>query len=230
MKKYLVGLFVFAFLTLSSNVLASGETSGLVSFVHFSSLGDLITKLLPIIFGMVALLAVVIFSIGALRYLVSRGDEKAVDSARSTMTGAVVGLIIVLGAGATNGVLEAVFGQGIIGNNPFTQSPGANNSLHLECAFKVTTGHCIGTQFPTFGSLVTFILLLLLTVGGVAFFFILIWGGIRYMTARGDEKAVTAARNTLTNGAIGLLLMVAAIAIIRLVAEVVFSSGNLISS
>lgn len=209
---------------------AADQTGGLNKIVGFTSLGDLITKALPIVFGLVALVAVVIFAIGALRYIISRGDSKAVDGARGTMTGAVIGLVIVLGAVSVSGVFEAIFGQGFLGGN----QPGGpiinGNFFDLACAFKVTTGSCIGAQFPDFGHLVTFILLLLLTVGGLVFFFMLLWGGLRYMIARGDEKAVQEARGTLTNATVGLLLMIAAIAIIRLLAAFVFKSGNLIST
>lgn len=53
-------------------------------------------------------------------------------------------------------------------------------------------------------------------VGGLIFFFMLIMGGLRYLTAGGDEKSTAAARNTLTNAFIGLIIIVAAFVITQL--------------
>jgi hypothetical protein len=49
----------------------------------------------------------------------------------------------------------------------------------------------------------------------------LIWGGLRWVMSEGDEKAVTAARNQITNALIGLAIVFAAFAIMKLI-ETVF--------
>jgi TRAP-type C4-dicarboxylate transport system permease small subunit len=92
----------------------------------------------------------------------------------------------------------------------------------------LATGKCIGEKFTSFGDLITWVLAMILTIGSVIFFFILIWGGIRYMLARGDEKAVMEARSTLSNGFVGFLLMISTLVIIRLIAAVLFNSSNLL--
>ncbi len=192
------------------------------------SLGGLITNALVIVFTLVGFLAVIVFSIGALRYLTSRGDPKAVDSARGTMTGSVIGLVIVLGSAAVSGVFEKRFGISFFGGSNEVGKI-TNNSFDLSCAFQLATGNCVGKDYQSFGELVTQILLALLAVGCLAFFFMLLWGGLRYMIARGDEKAVSEARSTLTNAAVGLLLLISALVIIRLIAQVVFNRGGLIT-
>ena len=53
-------------------------------------------------------------------------------------------------------------------------------------------------------------------VAGIAFFFMLVLGGIRYITAGGDEKAAASARNTLTQAVIGLIIVVAAFLVTQL--------------
>lgn len=204
---------------------ATGNLSDVKSPVAFGSLGEIVSKALPFVFGFVGLLAVVIFSIGALRYLASRGDAKAADSARGTMTGSVVGLVIVLGAAAVSGVFQNVFGLGLFGTSSRPLGPGNTGGVDLRCAFQLTTGQCIGDKFANFGQLVSFILLLILSVGALAFFFMLIWGGFRFLLARGDEKAVASARDTLTSATIGFLLILAALVIIRLISSSLFGSG-----
>src|SRR5690554_6186718 len=60
---------------------------------------------------------------------------------------------------------------------------------------------------------------LALAGAGLLFFFMLITGGLKYLTAGGDEKAAGAARNTLTQAFIGLVIVVAAF----LIAQLLFS-------
>lgn len=232
MKKLTLFFTLFTILALTLPTLASAQLSGVTDPTGGKfSLGELITNALIIIFTLVGFLAVVVFSIGALKYLTSRGDSKALDSARGTMTGAVIGLVIVLGTASLSGVFKDRFGIDLIGGSNNVVGLRPNNQFDLSCAFQLATGTCIGAdpRYQNFGGLVTQILLLILAVGALAFFFMLLWGGLRYMLARGDEKAVSEARGTLTSAAIGLLLLVSAIVIIRLIAEIVFKSGGLIS-
>ena len=51
---------------------------------------------------------------------------------------------------------------------------------------------------------------LFIAIAGLVFFFMLLYGGVRYMTAGGDPKNSEAARKTITNALIGLLIVVAA--------------------
>lgn len=230
MKKFFYILLFLVFFTLSNSALAAGPTdiSGIDDPVSFGSLGSIITAALPLVFGLVALLAVVVFSIGALRFMASRGDAKAADGARNTMTGAVIGFVIVLGAASLSGVVQSMFGTGFFGTT-FPGNPPVAGSFDLRCAFRLTTGVCIGDRFNNFGELVTVILLMIVTVGALLFFFMLLYGGLRYMLARGDDKAVNDARSTLTSAFVGLLLMIGAIVIIRLIAFLLFDAADLVT-
>lgn len=55
----------------------------------------------------------------------------------------------------------------------------------------------------------------------LAFFFMLLIGGFRWVTSQGDQKNVEAARNSITNALIGLAIVFAAWAIMKLI-ETVF--------
>lgn len=231
MKKLALTLTIFFAFALVLPNLVAAQLSGITDPTGGNfKLADLITRGLIIVFGLVGFLAVVVFSIGALRYLTSRGDPKAAEGARGTMTGSIIGLVIVLGAASVSGVFKEVFGIELFGGNT-NVSPPPNNSFDLACAFRLATGSCIGEdpRYQSFGGIVTQVLMVILAIGALAFFFMLVWGGIRYMLARGDEKAVSEARNSLTSAFIGLLLLISALVIIRLIAEIVFNSGGLIS-
>lgn len=61
---------------------------------------------------------------------------------------------------------------------------------------------------------------LVLIVVAVVFFFILVLGGLRWVTSGGDEKKVADARNQITNALIGLAIVFAAWAIMKLIGTV----------
>ncbi len=231
MKKLSFFLTIFILLAILLPTSAFAQLSGVTDPTGGSfTLGGLITNALTIVFALVGFLAVIVFSVGALRYMTSRGDPKATDAARGTMTGSIIGFIIVLGAASLSGVFDRIFGISLFGGNNQT-APIANNTFGLDCAFRLSSNECIGwdSRYGTFGTLVTAILTGILALGALVFFFMLLWGGIRYITSRGDEKAVSEARSTLTNAAVGLLLMISALVIIRLIAETLFKAGGLLS-
>lgn len=66
---------------------------------------------------------------------------------------------------------------------------------------------------------------LVYAVAGIVFFFMFLLGGIRYITAGGDEKAATSARATLTQAVIGLVIVVAAFLITQLLFSIFGISG-----
>lgn len=76
-------------------------------------------------------------------------------------------------------------------------------------------------------SVVRGIIQFILVVAFVAAFIFLIIGGLRWITAGGDEKAVSSARNMITAALVGLVIVLVAYAIIRLVE--IFFQVNIIS-
>ena len=66
-------------------------------------------------------------------------------------------------------------------------------------------------------SVIRAIIQFILVVAFVLAFIMLLIGGIRWITAGGDEKAVGSARNMITAALIGLVIVLVAYALIRLV-------------
>jgi hypothetical protein len=62
---------------------------------------------------------------------------------------------------------------------------------------------------------------LIMLVVALVFFFMLVLGGLRWVMSEGDEKNVTNARNQITNALIGLAIVFAAWAIVKLI-ETIF--------
>ena len=82
-----------------------------------------------------------------------------------------------------------------------------------------------GSQFGKLGeltitSIVSTAISLVMLVVALVFFFMLLWGGLRWVTSEGEQKAVEGARNQITNALIGLAIVFAAWAIMQLIGTV----------
>ena len=69
----------------------------------------------------------------------------------------------------------------------------------------------------TVAKLVSGLIKLSLVVVALVFFAMLIWGGIRWITSRGDKTEVENARNQVTHALIGLAIVFVAWAIVQLI-------------
>lgn len=81
----------------------------------------------------------------------------------------------------------------------------------------------------TVGGMISGAISLVMLVVALVFFFILIMGGLRWVMSEGDQKNVEGARNQITNALIGLAIVFAAFAIMKLI-ETIFGIsllGNL---
>lgn len=58
---------------------------------------------------------------------------------------------------------------------------------------------------------------LVLVIAALVFFFMLVWGGVRWIMSQGDKGNVENARNQITNALIGLAIIFAAWAIMKLI-------------
>ena len=68
-----------------------------------------------------------------------------------------------------------------------------------------------------FGSLVRLAISFVLIVASVAFFFMLVLGGIKWITSGGDKGKTESARSQITAGLIGLVIVFSAWAILTLI-------------
>jgi len=77
-----------------------------------------------------------------------------------------------------------------------------------------------GLEGLTISGIISGAISLVLIVVALVFFFILVFGGLKWVTSGGDEKKVTEARAQLTNALIGLAIVFAAWAIMKLIGTV----------
>jgi len=77
-----------------------------------------------------------------------------------------------------------------------------------------------GLQNITVQGMISGAISMVLIVVALVFFFILVFGGLRWVTSGGDEKKVGVARGQITNALIGLAIVFAAWAIMKLIGTV----------
>jgi energy-converting hydrogenase Eha subunit B len=79
------------------------------------------------------------------------------------------------------------------------------------------------TDYGTTGGLGAFInniVQMIMTVGGLIFFGLLVYGGIQYLTSGGNEDTVESAQNTITYAVLGLVIIAAAWFIVKILETV----------
>lgn len=84
------------------------------------------------------------------------------------------------------------------------------------------------TQITT-GSLIAGLIYAIFVITAIVFFFLLIMGGIKWLTSGGDEKKVAAARTSITSALVGLTIVFASWAIMTLLGKLLgFDLFNLV--
>lgn len=76
----------------------------------FNNIGDIVGTILPTAITAAGIAALGFLILGGFKYLTAAGDEKAIKSAQKTITGAVVGLVIVVFSYMVIRILETVLG------------------------------------------------------------------------------------------------------------------------
>lgn len=80
-----------------------------------------------------------------------------------------------------------------------------------------------GTGFTSSGTvneLFSVVISFLTIVGGLSFLIYFLLGGLNWILAGGDEKKVEVAKSYMTNGAIGLIIIISSYAIISIVGTI----------
>lgn len=72
-----------------------------------------------------------------------------------------------------------------------------------------------GTEF--LGSLIKGLIGASMVIAGVYFVFMVIWGGIKYVSSEGDKTQAETARKTITNALIGIVIVFSLYAIVNVV-------------
>ena len=92
----------------------------------------------------------------------------------------------------------------------------------LPACTSVDTGE-LGFKIPSLGDLLTFAIRAFFVIAGLAALFYLLLGALGWVTSGGDKDAVTAAREKIQAAVVGMILIVAVLAIIWTLEQVIFN-------
>lgn len=166
--------------------------------IKASTMSEFLGNVLNALLGVVAFISLIFIIIGAVMYMLSAGSEQAIERAKKTITGAVVGLAI---AAAAPTFLKTV--KDILG--------GANGANADDIVNKAYTLKDIAINVLNF----------LLSVTGIVAIIGLIVGAIFYLTSYGDEERMKKGKQILVASIIGIVIAFASLVIVKQVAGLV---------
>lgn len=67
-----------------------------INGTNLAQLGDIFGRVVSVLIGIAGAIGIILIVIGGIRYILSSGDPKAMQSARNALTFAIIGLIIIL--------------------------------------------------------------------------------------------------------------------------------------
>ena len=79
-----------------------------ITFGTVNTLADAMALAINIVLGIGVSLTIVFLIIGGIQYITSKGDQKATIEARTSLTNAVIGFIVVIGAFTIKTILTSV--------------------------------------------------------------------------------------------------------------------------
>src|SRR3989338_5599596 len=82
----------------------------------------------------------------------------------------------------------------------------------------------IGFKIPSLGDLLTFLIRAFFIIAGLAALLVLLMGALAWVTSGGNKENVDKARDKITNAVIGLIVIVAVLAVIVTFEQIIF--GN----
>ncbi|PIQ73518.1 hypothetical protein COV58_02125 [Candidatus Roizmanbacteria bacterium CG11_big_fil_rev_8_21_14_0_20_36_8] len=109
-------------------------------------------------------------------------------------------------------------------SNPITQAPIDNRTQQekdVDEGLRIHTEE-FGFKVPTLGDILTFAIRIFFVVAGLTTLFYLLRGALGWITSGGDKDSVSEARQRIQAAIIGLILVVAVLAIVWTIEQVIF--------
>ena len=182
----LVTLFSF-----SGQAHAAMTTVSVTNPLSFTTVDDLLSKILGFLQSVIVLLTLIFVVLGAFFYITSAGDSGRIDTAKKFVFYALVGLAIGIAAPA---FLRQIYD--IVGAGPSPATPGTTLTV-LEIARNILN--------------------FLLSIVGVVAIIMLVVGSFMYLTAAGDEDRIDTGKKIAKYSVIGITIALAALVLVRLV-------------
>ncbi|MBP9690475.1 hypothetical protein KBD81_00175 [Candidatus Woesebacteria bacterium] len=97
----------------------------------------------------------------------------------------------------------------------------STNVLDYPACTSIQTSE-LGFQIPSLGDILTFAIRAFFVIAGLAALFYLLLGAMAWVTSGGDKDAITAAREKIQAAVLGMIMIVAVLAVIWTLEQVIF--------
>lgn len=158
----------------------------------YDTVEGFVSSVMGAIQNIVVVLAILAIVIGGVLYVISAGNSGLMTTAKGAITGALIGLAIVIAAPS---FLKEVYT--IVG--------GKNAPSQLQNALSLTQIAMKALEF-------------LLSIVGILAVIMLLIGGMAYLTAAGDSKRADTGKEIVKNALIGITIVMAALILVRQIA------------
>jgi hypothetical protein len=144
--------------------------------------------------GIIVMLALIFLVLGGIFYITSGGDSKKIETAKSMITAAMIGLAIGVAAPSFLKEIGNILGWG--GAEVPTEVSGARSAIEVAQA----------------------VLDFLLSIVGLLAMVMLVIGGLMFFAAAGDEKRAETAKGIVKYSIMGVAVAIVSLIIVRTIA------------
>jgi len=109
-----------------------------------------------------------------------------------------------------NECLEAI-------SNPPDCDPNSKNFKYFDC-YDLNTNHTVKSVYQTPGHIINMIVNNMISIGGIVLLILIVYAG--FLVVKGGNKGLEEAKNIVTLGIIGLIIMIAAYWIVSIISTV----------
>ncbi len=182
----------------------AASTAGITTAVPPAALvGNFINAIL----GVVGIVFVIVLIYAGILYMTAEGAEEKVVQAKRMISAALIGIVIIVAAYAISIFVITQLTK-VVGFITTAYAAGASETL--EGLGKAGGAAGFGATPQTSAELIANVISAILALTGIVFVIILVYGGILYLTAQGEEERVTKAKQMMANAVIGIIIIVAA--------------------
>lgn len=204
-QKYLV-FFSLAFLPaifLGANQVFAGSIQ-FTNPIAFTTFEGFLGSILAAIQRIVVTLALVFIVIGALFYLTSSGSSEMIEKGKKTITMAILGLAIGIGAPSILKELAGIlgWGEGEVASNC---NPGDEACVSIENALTLSEIAVNTLEF-------------LLGIAGILAIIMLVIGGMMYLASGGDQERIETGKKIFKYSLMGTIITFASLVLVRQIA------------
>lgn len=159
-----------------------------VNPLKFNSFEGVLGSALSTMQNLIVVLAIIFIVIGAVLYITSSGNESRMNTAKSAITAALIGLALGIAAPSFLKEISGALGWGAV-----------------DAAIAAA---------PTLTSVAVKVLNFLLSITGVIAIIMMVIGGLMYLTAGGDEGKTEVGKKIVTYAIIGVLVSLGSLVIV----------------